>query len=150
MIAETAIALSAKPLVAALVDKLVAPKIEQFSKLCKDIKNEYLIPKAEHFQEYIERTYEKYSIINTIVLPNTRLKLKDIYIPQTLVKEDVYKSDEAEAKIDKLPVALIKEYKKILITDTAGMGKSTITRRMFIDLIENGLGDVKEYLFILN
>ena len=148
MVAETAIVLGAKTLVTALVNKLVAPKIEQFSKLCKDINNEYLIPKAEHFQEYLERTYEKYSIINTIVLPNTRLKLKDIYIPQTLVKEDVYKSDEAEAKIDKLPVALIKEYKKILITDTAGMGKSTITRRMFIDLIDNGLGDVGIPIYI--
>ena len=148
MVAETAIALGVKPLVKALVDKLVAPKMEQFSKWCKDNYNELLIPKAEHFQEYLERTYEKYSIINTLVLHTTRLKLKDIYISQTLVKEYVYKSDETESKIDKLPVALIKEYKKILITDTAGMGKSTITRRMFIDLIDNGLGDVGIPIYI--
>ncbi len=122
--------------------ELVTPKIKQFADWCKGKYKEELIPTAEHFQEYLERTYDKYSIINTLVLHNTRLKLKDIYVAQTLVKEDLYKSDEIKAKIDKIPVALIKEYKKILITDTAGMGKSTITRRMFIDLIDNGLGEV--------
>jgi len=101
-----------------------------------------LIPKAEHFQEYLERMYNKYSIINTLALRNTRVKLKEIYVAQTLVKEEPYKDDENATKIDKLPVELIKEYKKILIKDTAGMGKSTITRRMFIDLIDNGLEDV--------
>ena len=135
MIAEIA----AKTLVSAFVEKRVAPKISQW---CKDLNNERLIPKAEHFQEYLERTYNKYSIINTLALRNTRVKLKEIYVAQTLVKEEPYKDDENATKIDKLPVELIKEYKKILIKDTAGMGKSTITRRMFIDLIDNGLEDV--------
>ena len=135
MIAEIA----AKTLVSAFVEKRVAPKISQW---CKDLNNERLIPKAEHFQEYLERMYNKYSIINTLALRNTRVKLKEIYVAQTLVKEEPYKDDENATKIDKLPVELIKEYKKILIKDTAGMGKSTITRRMFIDLIDNGLEDV--------
>lgn len=139
MIAETAIALGAKPLVTALVEKLVAPKIEQFSKLCKDIKNEYLIPKAEHFQEYLERSYAKYSIVNTLVFHNSQRLLKEIYVAQTIVKEHQSEGDNETAKIDKLPVSLIEKYKKILITDTAGMGKSTIMKRMFIDLIDNGL-----------
>ena len=143
MILETAaIATAAKPLVEKIVVELVTPKIKQFAEWCKGKYKEELIPTAEHFQKYLERTYDKYSIINTLVLHNTRLKLKDIYVAQTLVKEDLYKSDEIKAKIDKFPVALIKEYKKILITDTAGMGKSTITRRMFIDLIDNGLEEV--------
>lgn len=143
MVLETAaIATAAKPLVEKIVVELVTPKIKQFADWCKGKYKEELIPTAEHFQEYLERTYDKYSIINTLVLHNTRLKLKDIYVAQTLVKEDLYKSDEIKAKIDKFPVALIKEYKKILITDTAGMGKSTITRRMFIDLIDNGLEEV--------
>ena len=139
MIAETAIALIAKPLVEALVDKLVAPKIEQFSKLCKEINNEHLIPKAEHFQEYLERSYAKYSIVNTLVFHNSQRLLKEIYVAQTIVKEHQSEGDNETAKIDKLPVSLIEKYKKILITDTAGMGKSTIMKKMFIDLIDNGL-----------
>ena len=138
----------AKPLVEKIVTELVAPKIIQFTDWCKGKYNEVMIPTVEHFQEYIERTYDKYSIINTIALHNTRLKLKDIYVAQTLVKEDINSNNEAKTKIDQLPIELIKQYKRILITDTAGMGKSTITRRMFVDLIDRSLGDVGIPIYI--
>lgn len=139
MVLETTLALAAKPLVTSLVEKLVTPKIELFSKWCKDTNNEYLIPKAEHFQEYLERSYTKYSIVNTLVFHNSQRSLKDIYVAQTLVKEHHSQYDEETTKIDELPVSLIEKYKKIIITDTAGMGKSTIMKRIFIDLIDKGL-----------
>ena len=139
----------AKPLVEKLVEKLIAPAINNFVNSCKSRYNEDLIPKAEHFEEYILRTYDKYSIINTLVLKNAQLKLKDIYVAQTLIKEIRYNDQkEVTAKIDQLPVELIKEYKKILIKDTAGMGKSTITRRMFIDIIDKSLADVGIPIYI--
>ena len=149
MVLETAaIATVAQPFITQLVDKLVAPKIEQFSKWYKDIKNEYFIPTAEHFQEYLERSYTKYSIVNTLVFHNSQRLLKEIYVAQTLVKEHHPDDDEKTTKIDKLPVSLIKKYKKILITDTAGMGKSTIMKRMFIDLIDRGLDVVGIPIYI--
>lgn len=149
MVMDTAaLATVAKPLVSALVDKLVAPKLEQFSKWCKDINNEYLIPKAEHFQGYLERSYNKYSIVNTLVFHNSQRSLKEIYVAQTLVKEHPSEDEEETTKIDKLPVSLIKKYKKLLITDTAGMGKSTIMKRMFIDLIDSGLDVVGIPIYI--
>lgn len=148
MALETMLALAAKPLVTTLVDKVVAPKVEQFSKWCKDINNEYLILKAEHFQEYLERSYTKYSIVNTLVFHNSQRSLKEIYVAQTLVKEHRSEDDKKATKIDKLPVSLIKKYKKILITDTAGMGKSTIMKRMFIYLIDRGLDDVGIPIYI--
>ena len=144
----TALATAAQPLASTLVNKLVAPKLEQFSKWCKDINNEYFIPKAEHFQEYLERSYTKYSIVNTLVFHNSQRLLKDIYVAQTLVKEHGSVDDEETAKIDKLPVSLIKKYKKLLITDTAGMGKSTIMKRMFIDIIDRGLDAVGIPIYI--
>lgn len=148
MALETALALAAKPLVEKIVDKLVAPKIEQFSEWCKKNYNEYLIPKAEHFQEYLERSYTKYSIVNTLVFHNSQRMLKEIYVAQTLEKEHGSEDDKETAKIEKLPVSLIKKYKKILITDTAGMGKSTIMKRMFVDLIDSGLGVVGIPIYI--
>ena len=148
MALETTLALAAKPLVTALVDKLVVPKLKQFSKWCKDKNKEYLIPKAEHFQEYLERSYTKYSIVNTLVFHNSQRLLKEIYVAQTLVKEHHSEDDEETIKIDKLPVSLIKKYKKILIKDTAGMGKSTIMKRMFIDLIDKGLDVVGIPIYI--
>lgn len=148
MVLETALALAAKPLVEKLVDKLVTPKIEMFSKWCKDKYNENLIPTAEHFQEYIERSYTRYSIINTLVFHNSQRSLKEIYIAQTLLRENCSDNNKETIKIDKLPVSLIKKYKKILITDTAGMGKSTIMKRMFVDIIDAGLVEVGIPIYI--
>lgn len=142
---SAAIAMVAEPLVSSLVNKWVAPKMEQLIKLCKD---EYLVPKAEYFQEYLQRSYSKYSIVNTLVFHNSQRLLKDIYVAQTLVKEHQTGDDEEVTKIDALPVSLIENYKKILITDTAGMGKSTILKRMFIDLIDRGLNIVGFPIYI--
>lgn len=140
MILETAaIASAAKPLIEKMVVELITPKITQFAGWCKGKYKENMIPTAEHFQEYLERSYAKYSIVNTLVFHNSQRLLKEIYVAQTIVKEHQSEGDNETAKIDKLPVSLIEKYKKILITDTAGMGKSTIMKKMFIDLIDNGL-----------
>lgn len=139
LLETTAIATAAKPLVEKIVAELVTPKIKQFAIWCKDKYKEDMIPTAEHFQEYLERSYTKYSIVNTLVFHNSQRLLKEIYVAQTLVKEHSSEDDNKTTKIDKLPVSLIKKFKKLLITDTAGMGKSTIMKRMFIYLIDNGL-----------
>ena len=131
-----------------IVEKLITPKLEEFTEWCKDKYNEYLIPTAEHFKEYLDRSYNKYSIINTLVFHNSQRPLKTIYVAQSLVKEHPSKDNEKTTKIDKFPVSLVKKYKKILITDTAGMGKSTIMKRMFIDLIDQGLEDVGIPIYI--
>ncbi len=131
-----------------IVEKLITPKLEEFAEWCKDKYNEYLIPTAEHFQEYLERSYNKYSIINTLVFHNSQRLLEEIYVAQTLVKEHPSKDKEESTKIDRLPVSLIKKYKRILITDTAGMGKSTMMKRMFLDLIDRGLEDVGIPIYI--
>lgn len=136
---EAALAMAAKPLVETLVKKLIAPKISKFSDWCEDRYKEYLIPKAEHFQEYLERSYIKYGIVNTMVFHNSQRELKDIYVTQTIVKMNSSWEEDDATKIDQFPKELLKKYKKILIQDTAGMGKSTITKRMFIDLIDNGM-----------
>ena len=148
MALETALALAAKPLVTTIVEKLVTPKIEEFSKWCKKNYKEFLIPKAEHFEEYLERSYTKYSIVNTLVFHNSQRLLKEIYVAQTLVKEHRTEDDEETSKIDRLPISLIKKYQKILITDTAGMGKSTILKRIFIYQIDKGLNDVGIPIYI--
>ena len=108
MALETVIALASKPLVTALVDKLVTPKIEKFSDWCKGKYDEYLIPTAEHFQEYLERSYNKYSIINTLVFNNSQMQLNSIYVTQSLVKEN-RSANKDITKLDKVPGSLIKK-----------------------------------------
>ncbi len=81
MVLETAaIATAAKPLVEKVVVELITPKIKQFAEWCKGTYKEEFIPTAEHFQEYLERSYTKYSIVNTLVFHNSQRLLKDIYV----------------------------------------------------------------------
>ena len=149
MIVETAtIAMVAKPLVEKIVMELVSPKIKQFADWCKGKYKEEMIPTAEHFQKYLEESYDKYSWVNTLVFHNSRRLLKDIYVVPTLVSTHLYHVEYEYIKIDSLPVELIKHYKRLLITDTAGMGKTTIMKRMFIDLIDQGLDKVGIPIFI--
>lgn len=140
MIPEGILMTAAKPMIDTLINKVVKPKIEQFVETCGIKYNELLIPRGEHFEEYLYRTYKKYSIINTLVFKNEQRLLKELYIPLTLVKENHQKSKAEQIKIDQYPINLVKSYNKILITDTAGMGKSTLTKYLFLDVIENGRG----------
>ena len=66
-------------------------------------------------------------------------KLKDIYIPLTLYSID-NKEKKSYTKIEGYPKDLLDQYQRILITDTAGMGKSTLMKRMFLDVIDNNYG----------
>ena len=92
--------------------------------------------------------YNKYSIVNTLAVPNVQYLLKDIYVTQTLVKENQFEENKETARIEGLPVELLKKYHKIVIKDTAGMGKSTIMKYMFMDLIDNQITDLGIPIYI--
>jgi hypothetical protein len=140
MVTEVLAVEAAKNVIGNLVEKIITPKIQQFAKKCDIAYNEIMIPRGEHFEEYLHRTYKKYSILNTLVFKNERRLLKELYIPLTLEKIDSQTREKMSLKIDKYPVELVKKYNKILITDTAGMGKSTLSKLMYLDIIDNGCG----------
>lgn len=140
MIPETILLKAAKPMIDSLISKIIKPKIDKFVEECKLKYDELLIPRGEHFEEYLYRAYKKYSILNTLVFKNEQRYLKELYIPLTIVKEEHHTKDRTMVKMDKYPAEVINEYDKILITDTAGMGKSTLTKYLFLDVIENGHG----------
>ena len=140
MIPEGLLMKATTPLIDSLVNNIIKPKLEKFAETCSLKYDELLIPRGEHFQEYLHRTYKKYSILNTLVFKNEQRLLNELYIPLTISKTDHSGEKDTEIEIDKYPSDLVKTYNKILITDTAGMGKSTLTKRLFIDVIENGHG----------
>ena len=139
---------STSSMIKSIVENVITPKINRFAEESGIPFKSLQIPKGKHFEEYLNRMYEKYSIINTLVFHNSQRKLKDVYVAQTLVKENRFEDEKDATKIDGMPKDLITKYKKILITDTAGMGKSTITKRMFIDLIDNGIEGVGFPIYI--
>lgn len=138
MILETAAIVSAaKPLVEPFVKEFVASKLKDFTKWCKEKGKEVAIPKSEHFKVYLERMYDKCNVVKTMAFSNSQLSIKDVYVPLTIKRNNWMLDSNDSTVINGVPKKLIKKYKKILITDTAGMGKSTVLKRIFVDLIDN-------------
>lgn len=96
---------------------------------------------ASHFERYLKRTYQKYDSANTLAFPNQGISLRDIYSPLTLVREGIKTGKEkSEYKIDQYPDDLFFARKKVLIRDTAGMGKSTILKFLFLEAVDKEKG----------
>ena len=139
MIHEANLLVAVQPVIDSLIKDIIAPKIKKIAEICRIECKKLLIPQEEHFKEYLYRTYKKYSFINTLVFKNEQKLLKDLYQPLTISLKKHSEKDNAY-KIENYPLELLKQYSKILITDTAGMGKSTLTKRIYLDIIENGYG----------
>jgi len=138
--AQTAITESA-------IDVFITPALKKLRSVYKKKFNEYLVPKGRHFKKYLDEAYDEYSTIKTLLFHERVKSLKDIYLPLTLIPEDI-ESKEEPVRIEGIPVDLIKRCRKILIKDTAGMGKSTMLKRMFLDVNDIGLNEVGIPLFV--
>lgn len=82
--------------------------------------------------KYIAWAAGKCSTINTIAYPNTPKKLEDIYVPLTIKSED-----DVEIVVDDEAI-LFESNSKFLVNDSAGMGKSTLSKKIFINVLKKG------------
>jgi hypothetical protein len=129
---------AAGPFIKAVVDTYVTPKLENLKKRFSLDYNKYHVPTEEQFSEYFYRTYKRISIINTLVFNNSQRFIKDIYLPLSLIQKTENK--EIKHKIQSFPSELLNKYEKLLITDNAGMGKSTLVKKIFLDTIDEKKG----------
>lgn len=90
------------------------------------------------FSVYTKSAYEKHSYFSSLVFPNKQLKLKDFYLPLTLLVP--VNMAQTELRIDEFPFSLMSEKKDLLVVDTAGMGKSTLLKFMFLRAVELDIG----------
>lgn len=88
----------------------------------------------EHFWNYLERTYNKFSTIRPVGFLE-QLNFNKVYIPLTLQS---CKDNDCETIINNYPISLLSSQKHLLIVDNAGMGKSTLSKKMFLSAFENG------------
>jgi len=94
------------------------------------------------FEPYLQSKYMEMEYINTMATTNNKKKLKEIYIPSRLkiqkdrINENKKKIVNDEITVNGFPTQFDEEKKCNLIIDTAGMGKSTLSKRIFIDLVE--------------
>lgn len=87
------------------------------------------------YENYLNIAHNAYSMINTMVTNDNKRLLKDIYVPLTLIREPRTKTTY-KIIVDGFPIEFNHAGKKALIVDRAGMGKSTLVKRMFVDLYE--------------
>lgn len=132
MIAETLGLATVK----ALIEKTAIAGLKKIYEGFKDDYDMHLVPMTKHFEHYLKSAYERHSVVNTLVLRNSRCRLKDIYIPLTIKEEN---NIEEKAVIDGYPIEIMKRHPKMIICDTAGMGKTTLVKRMFLSAIDDVL-----------
>lgn len=125
-------------LVFPIVKELVIPKLKSAIKKFS-LKNINENSFKANVQEYLSRRYEKFLVIDTLVFPNKQTSFKVLYEPMTLIQEKDF-GETIEIQINDYPKNFVPEYIRVIIEDTAGMGKSTITRKLFLSIIEQGVG----------
>lgn len=88
------------------------------------------------YTRYLDQTYDRHSYFNSIVFKNEQKLLRDYYIPLTLLKTPTAE----KIRINCFPEEEINAIRRLLIVDTAGMGKTTISKYLFINCVEEQLG----------
>lgn len=78
-----------------------------------------------------QKTAERLARITTVAFPNHPVAIDSIYVPVTLERS----SPEACFVVDGYPTDLLENEKKIILVDGAGMGKSTLSRVLYIRAI---------------
>lgn len=116
------------PLVVAYLDGYVKPVIIQKAteRRKKSVNTDFLA-------HYYAHTIEKFYYMRTIALGDSSHALTDLYIPLSINR---FQASGETYRIDGFPLELVTKYKRVIIKDTAGMGKSTLTKYIFLQSIK--------------
>ena len=87
----------------------------------------------DSMEKFLSRVGGQCSLVNTLAFQNTPIELKKIYEPISVYHDNEQSNYECliNNKID-----ILNSYTHILITDSAGMGKSTLMKRIALYCIE--------------
>ena len=88
------------------------------------------------YRDYLRCAFERHSYFTSIVFKNEQKKLEDYYLPLTLLQQP---SNE-ETTIKQFPRGLVLTFEKILIVDSAGMGKTTLLKYLFLCCVKEVAG----------
>lgn len=125
----------AKP-VADLITLLLKPLIEKLQKRASKAYETAYHNIFNSYRDYLNRTFKRHSYFTSIVFKNEQKKLDDYYLPLTLLQ---HPNDE-ETTIERFPRKLFESFEKILIVDSAGMGKTTLLKYLFLCCIKEAAG----------
>lgn len=115
-----------------IVSKIVLSLWEKLKISYKEI----MVPTPEHFLQYTTDCYDRFSNVKCLARNQAIMPLKRIYVPLTLV----HPSEDIKYTVTQYDLAFFSNNPRVLIVDTAGMGKSTLVKRLFLDILDQGLG----------
>jgi len=120
----------AKPTAEKIYKKSILPAIENNFK--NIFTNRVELEKLKKYSvKYISKLTGQCSTINTIAFQNTPKKLTDLYIPLTLDDGNISTEMLVDDNCD-----IFQNHNLILINDTAGMGKSTLAKKVLLNIIQ--------------
>lgn len=125
----------AKPIIEPFISTIIQPHIVKLSKFLKkqEFENKPLDSFFENkFSDYLSITLNKCENINLLIFQNQQIKIDDIYYPLTIKST----KNEDRYKIIGFNSDLFEKIEKVLISDTAGMGKSTLSKWLCKKAIE--------------
>ncbi len=122
----------------AMFSAMAKPALESGFKGLKSLTSGTIDLFVNKFSEYLELQTNRHSYLSTIVFGHQK-PLHELYVPLSVVPiEGVGTPNETGAlKIDRFRKEFLPENPKVLVTDTAGMGKSTLSKFLFIQCIRS-------------
>ena len=88
------------------------------------------------FEKYLAEVESKHKYFSSQIFANEGQLLEHYYVPLTLQKVGS-SARKATVVVNSYPSDLLSAYKDVLIVDTAGMGKSTLLKFIFLKTIEH-------------
>lgn len=119
------------------LNKIIVELVKEFSlpiyanakKFGVDSLDKLKVIQNKCFTKYLKRSYERYSKTKTLLYREVPVNLKSFYIRTDLtLGSNIIKESQF--------INEIKKNQRIVITGTAGSGKSTFCKSIFIDLVE--------------
>lgn len=147
-----------KSLISELIKQFTLPIYNGLKKITKGTNDKIQVIFELCFSEYLVRNYERYSKTKTLLYREMPVNLKDFYVRTDL-------RINSEIIDEKNFINEIEKNKRLIVLGSAGCGKSTFCKSLFVELIKkprdmlpifvelrhlNNLSDKSLYNFILN
>ncbi|PIA69467.1 hypothetical protein CDR19_18465 [Ectopseudomonas toyotomiensis] len=118
-------------LVSSLVAGFVKTVFEGAGGMGREANDKLKVILEKSFSKYLVRSYERYSKTKTLLYRDQPVRLRDFY-----VKTDLSLGQE-RVEAENFYGEVVR-YRKVVVSGTAGTGKSTFCKSLFLDMVENG------------
>lgn len=117
-----------------LVKQFAKPILDGVGKLTGEAHDKLKVTLNTCFSKYITRSHDRYSKTKTLLYRDVPVNLKDFYVRTDLELGFERKVEEKEF------IESLQLNKRVVISGTAGSGKSTFCKSIFLDLVEKPIG----------